>query len=303
MSSPVDSDWGYYPGTHGLVLTDTDPIIGAIDTGTSLTESAVNLTLMGPISLPSSGVVPYYAGGYLKLNSTLPSSAGSPRLYNRAGAVVNTSAGVPRVVSTNPADVGVSGNGPATGLQVRLMAQVGGLWVPQWINPNGTTPSNDVAGGVQSVDAFTALFWELTLGGAYTVVPGDFGCYVGSQLCAVIRGTNNPRRGITGQGNSACFSNVMIAGPATKNTDIVSVNRLTMPTMIDGVTPMTALGAGVVWGGTPYWTGSDQSIALPGGPFVPGDKFGYAFLFNASNVPPPIGPFEVDIGVLYVPGV
>jgi hypothetical protein len=298
MAAPTDTDFKYYPGTNGVPTDDTSAIIGPINLSGALTETSVNTTIFASTDLPVSGVTLYYGGAYRKMESSAPSSAANPRIYNRAGALVNILAGTPSIVSTFSGDTGTLGNAEASGLQVRLMAQIGGVWVPQWINLNGTTISSDVAAGVQVVDAGTAFRWELALNGSPTVCAGDIGCFIGAQLCAVFRGTLNPRRGVTGQGNNFQSAEVRIAACSAKNANITgtSTNRLTAPSGVG------AFSEAVLFGATSYWGGSDQSIVIPGGPLAPGDFFGYAVEFGARAIPPPLSHFVVDVGILCNPG-
>lgn len=309
MSALTDSTVTYLSGGNPP-LNDTDPYGGAAITTNdiSATENSPNTTLFGPISLPSSGSVPYYGVGYRQITSVAPSSANNPRIYNRAGAVVNILGGNPRIICSN-ADVGTSGSAAGIGLQIRLLAQVGGTWTPQWINLNGATFSSDVAGGYLAVDAGTAYRWELALNGSPTTISSDVACYIDSQLCAVIRGSGNPRRGITGQGNNFASAEIKVAVAVSKNSSLAGTNRLTAPSAGIGTPASVLVGAfapAVFFpgggSGSSLWVGSDQSLVIPGGPLMPGDYFGYCLQFTAYNIPAPLGNFVADIGFLTNPG-
>lgn len=293
----TDNQWGYYPGEDGTATDDETACIGAIDTASELDEDASNATLYAEIPQPSSGSEYYYGGAYRKLAEDATDNAENTRAYNRNGAILNALAGTPRVVSTSPLDVGVLGNAAGTGLQVRLVAKVSSAWTPQYLNINGTSFSSDVAGGVQQVDALWAYRWELCLDGNPVTFYGDVGCFIGMQLVAVIRGTLNPRRGIVGQGNKMATAEVQIAIATAKNSTIACPDgRKVSPTGIG------AFDEGVWFAGNGLWTGSDQSLVLPSGPYVPGDYFGFATRFEAiAGITPPLGDMEVDVGLLCRP--
>jgi hypothetical protein len=292
----ADSDFLYFPGANGVATDDIAPTIGAIaDGGAEIVETAVNTAIFSAIALPVSGIIPYFGGAYRKLGPSA-GTANNPRFYNRAGAIPNVLAGIPRIVSSWAGDVGTSGAAAGVGLQVRCMGMVGGIWTPQWVNLNGTNFSSDVNGGAQPVDALGALRWELALNGAPTFLPGDVGCFIGTQLCCVLRGTLNPRRGISGQGNNFGSAEVKIGVAAAKNTTIEGTNRLTAPHNSD-LSPLVFSNA-VLFGSTSAWAGSDQSITVPGGAMVVGDYIGYGVEFDARPIPAPLDKFVVDVGLL-----
>jgi len=289
-----DTSWGYYGGTNGVPSNDSDPYLGAIDTVAQLDEDANNGTVLDNPIQPSSGSTLYYGGGYRKL-LTAATTANNCRVYNRAGAILNTLAGVPSVVSLSAIDTGVSGNAARTGLQVRLVAKVSGVWVEQYINPLGTVPSSDVAGGALTVDASSAYRWEASFDGFPTLFSGDVGCFVGTQLVAVIRGTLNPRRGIPGKGNQMASAEVQVAVATAKNATVTGASGRLAP-------PAAGIGSfdsAVLFGGTPAWVGSDQSLVLPGDPYVTNDYFAYVVQFEAlAGIFSPLGNFQADVGVV-----
>jgi hypothetical protein len=299
MGDPIDGDWKYYPGADGTPTNDTDPFGGAITTGGGeLNEDTLNGCLLASIALPASGTTSYYGGAYRKLTSTLPSSSANTRVYNRNGAILNTLSGQPRIVSTSPLDAGTLGNAAGVGLQVRLVSKVSSLFVAQYLNINGTTFSSDVAGGVLTIDASSSYRWEACLNGSPTTFYGDVGCFIGSQLVAVIRGSLNPRRGIPGRGNLMCSAETSIAVATTKSTTVSSSNRLNPP-----ASGITAFAQGVFFASSANWAGSDQSLALPSDPYVPDDYFFYCLKFDAiAGIIAPLGPFQADIGIICNPG-
>lgn len=294
----TDNDWENWPGSAGVPTDDVAAYLGALnDGGSQIDETAVNAALFSNIPQPAVGVVPYFGGAYRRLAAAATDDGANTRLYNREGALLNLASGLPRIVSTSPLDAGVLGNPAATGYQVRLAAKISSLWSVQWLNINGTTFSSDVDGGASAVDASSAYRWELALNGAPTTFWGDVGCFIGSQLCCVVRGKLNPRRGVTGQGNRLCSAETRIAIAIAKNTTVDGANRLAAP-----VTGIGAFAEGVFLAGNGIWTGSDQSLVLPSGPYTANDSFAYVVEFSAiAGIAAPLGNMRADVGLLCNP--
>ncbi len=280
-----DASWGYYGGVDGVAAADGAPWLGAIDTGAQLNEDSVNATLFNNPIQPTSGTLAYYGGAYRKLLDDV--TASNVRLANRAGALLNLSSGIPSVVSSSPLDAGTLGNAARTGLQVRLVGRVAGNYTEQFINLNGTTPSSDVNGGAQVVEANQGWRWETSLNGSPTDFWGDVACYIGAQLCCIIRGKLNPRRGITGKANRMCSAEVKLAVASAKNTTVSGTDRLVAPSGIGSFDPAV------------YLPGADQSLALPGNPYVLNDRFAFVVEFTAiAGILSPLGYFQVDPEVI-----
>ena len=287
-----DNSWAYFPGSDGTPSNDTDPFMGSInDGGSQLDEDAVNSTVLNSPPQPTSGSILYYGGDYRKLLDSV--TANNCRMYNRAGALLNAGSGVPSVRSTSPLDAGVAGNAPRVGLQVRAVGKVSGVWTSQWVNPNGTIQSSNVNGGAVAFDANFVYRWEASLAGSPTVFVGDMGCYIGTQLVAVLRGTLNPRRGIAGKANQMCSAEVRLAVATSKNNTVSGTNRLTPPGGI------SSFDQAIFFGGNAFWAGSDQSLAMPDGPYTQDEYCGYVLEFTAlAGIPGPLGDFQSDIGVI-----
>jgi hypothetical protein len=286
-----DDTWGYFTGSDGVPSDDVSPYLGAIDDTTPLDEDAQDATILNNPPQPTTGSTLYYGGAYRKQLDAV--TANNCRYYNRAGSLLNALAGVPSVRSLSPLDTGVLGNAAGVGLQVRVLGKVGTVWTPQWLNVNGTTTSSDVLGGAVSFDALSVYRWEAALNGLPTVFAGDVGCFIGTQLVFVFRGTLDPRRGIPGKGNQMGSAEISIAVADSKNTTIGAADRLTAPADVSAFDPA------VYFGGNSFWAGSDQSLAMPSGPYVQDDYCGYAVCFEALHgIPGPLGAFQVDVGVI-----
>lgn len=287
-----DTSWGYYGGASGVASANGAAWLGTIATGAQLNEDDVNGTLFNNPPQPTSGIVPYYGGAYRKL-LTAATTASNVRLYNRAGALLNLAAGIPSVLSTDARDLGTLGAAARTGLQVRVVGKVSGVFVEQFVNLNGRSQSSDVNGGAQMIDTGQCWRWEASLNGNPTTFYGDVGCFIGTQLCAVIRGTANPRRGIAGKGNQMCSAEVKLAVASSKSANISGTDRLVAPSGIGSFDPA------VYFGGVPDWVGTDQSLACPGNPYVTNDYFGFVVEFSAiAGIFSPLGNFQADPDVL-----
>lgn len=287
-----DSTWAYFSGADGVPSNDTDPYLGAIaDGGSQLNEDSSDATVLNSPTQPGSGSTLYYGGAYRKLLDNI--TANNCRMYNRAGCLLNSGAGLPYVQSTSPLDAGTLGNAAGSGLQVKATGKVSGVITSQWLNVNGVTRTSDVNGGAVPFDSGTVYRWEASLNGAPTTFYGDVAVFIGVELVGVIRGTLNPRRGIAGKGNQMISAEVQIAVASSKNTTVGATNRLTAPSGV------SAFDSAVYLPGSPYWTGSDQSLAMPGNPYTQNDYCGYAVQFESiAGMPTPLGDFQADVGII-----
>lgn len=273
MAYPTKDDCKRYPGADGTPANDTDPIIGAIDTGAEMDEETANLYFDG-CPTPESGpdADPVYAGGYLRLECASPGSLVSARVCNRAGAKVNTDAGLPSVQSTQASDVG----------QVRCVAMVAAAWAPQDITATGTTR----AYASSAVDAGTARRWEYL--GA-TPPKGNIYCYVGSQLCAIIYGKLDlgDARGL----RQASTEHRLALADAINQT-VEAADRTEEPADI------SAFSQAVLW------PGADESIPVPGGVLEgPTDYIGFVveYVGYSGITPPDAGELFHDVMLVGIP--
>jgi len=266
------ADVEYLRGDNGVPDNNTDPINGDIDTVFGpLDENTFNIIGQVPIPATGGGDQVYYGAAWKRIKTTATGTLESPSMYNRAGAILNTSAGVAQVVSTDAADTGdVVGTG-----------KVSASWEQDTIEVDGTTPAN----GALTWDALSTRRWEYLEGGVPTVPQGNITISVAGQVVAVIWGQN------TGRGNVMASGEFRFAPADAHDTTIGfsgSNNRVTAPDQnIESFDYYTR------------WPGGDNSIALAGGDMVADDTINYAVEYTAyEDIPAPAGPLVVDVDLV-----
>lgn len=250
MAAPVLADLMAYPGSYGTPVDDVTPYGGAINVSTPIDPAVLN-SLLFKIFLPSIDTI-YYDAFYFQNNCTTPGTLASARIYNRAGARVNTSAGSCQYVSTLATDTGI----------VRTTGKVGGVFTQEDVTLTGTTPIS----GSKSWDISSVVRHEyLTLGLASTQPTGQVSISVAGQIIAVIYGTT--------LGYATSFSSVefKITLATTKGSTVSGTNRLTAPNV-------GTLGA---FSTATYWSGDDNSLGVPGGFLAFGESIAVVTQFTS----------------------
>lgn len=261
----TDADLKYYLGANGAPTNDTDPIGGAIDTGTPLNEASLDIVIKA-LSVPTSANEVYRGIAYRK-NEHASSNWAGAKFCNRAGALLNTVSGVASIVSTNPADTG----------SVRVVGKKSSVWAPETLVAAGPT----TVYGSTIFDTSSVYRWEYTVGGVPAVPQGNLTCAIDGVIYAVIYGG--------AQGNVMASAESELAVATAKDATISATNRKTDP-----ASGISAFSRAV------KWTGSDQSIAVPGNVLEFGKWIGYCIRLTAvANIPQPIGgAVVVDIDLL-----
>lgn len=257
MSLPDRGDKFTYLGADGVPTTDTDPIGGAIDTGTAVAEGTLG-NLFGSIRLGQTDDA-FYSAFYIKMEHTAPGILDLARLCNRAGARLNTTSGNASLVSTSADDTG----------DVIITGKVATVWTQETLTLTGTTPVI----GTQVWDSNSVVRYE-HLGG---VPVGLVTCAVNSSTCGIIWGTSNdPADGFPSIATYMASAEIEFAVATAKNTAISSANRKTAPTTIGSFSKATK------------WSGEDFSISIPSNEMEADDYIGVAVkMLVFANVPAP----------------
>lgn len=257
MASPTRDDCKTYLGADGRPVNDTDPIGGAIATGTVIDPNTLG-NLFGDIRLDSTDQI-YYTVFYKRMEQTAPGVLTNSRFSNRAGARLNTTSGNASVVSTNAADVG----------QIKITGKVSGTWTTETLTLTGTS----AVIGSQVWDANTVVRWESLDG----VLLGLITCAVNSSTCAIIWGTDNdPQDGFPSIATSFASYEMQFALCTAINTALSSADRKTAPSGIGSFSTATR------------WSGEDFSIAVPGGDLAEDDYIAICAKLTAyANIPAP----------------
>lgn len=258
MSTPTRADKRTYLGADGVPSNDTDPIGGAIDTGTAIDENVLG-SLFGSIRLGASDDA-YYTIFYIKMVHTSPGMLNLARLCNRAGARLNSTSGNAAIISTNSSDVG----------QIKITGKVSGSWVQETLTLTGSTP----VVGTQVWDANSVYRWEAISG----VPAGLVTCSVNSSTCGVIWGTDNdPLDAGPSIATRMASAEIEFAIASAKNTAISSTDRKTAPS--------SGIGS---FSKATNWPGESFSINIPSGEMEADDYFGVCAKFLAlADIPAP----------------
>lgn len=261
----TDADLKYYLGANGAPTNDTDPIGGAIDTGTPLNEANLDIVIKA-LSVPTTANEVYRGIAYRK-NEHASSNWANAKFCNRAGALLNSVSGVASVVSTNPADTGV----------VKVVGKESTVWAPESLTAGGLT----TVYGSTVFDALSVYRWEYSVGGVPTVPQGNVSCAIDGNLVAVIFGG--------AYGNVMASAEAELAVATAKDATISATNRKSDPS--SGITSFSR---------AVRWTGNDQSIAVPGNILEFGKWIGFCIRLTAvANIPQPIGgAVVVDIDLI-----
>lgn len=270
MAAPVRADIKYYRGENSAPINNSDPIGGAIYTTTELDQDTSS-NLWANVSISSDSDLIYYSIHYRAAKNETSGSLQNARIYNRAGAILNTGSGIATITSTSGTE----------DIDIRVTGKVSGAWTSETISISGTTP----ALGVQTWDTGTVVRWEAVSG----TPQGNLSCSIASELVGVMYGTNDDPV----DGDDTSISSYMISAETTWaladaiNTTVESTNRITEPDDIGTFSEAT------------YWTGEDGSINIPGGALEIDDYIGVVGkLTLLEDVPQPMRNFMVMIVVL-----
>lgn len=252
MAAPIASDLVIYGGTLGAPSDITSPVGGAIDTSIVLDGYHPNQDLAQVAR--SATLTSYYSVIYFQNNCTGTGVLNSAKVYNRAAAIPNSSAGVLSYVSTSTRDASTILTTGITGVQ-------------DLVTLTGTTPIS----GVVNYGIGAALRHESLVSGiAPTKCYGDITISSGSQILAVIYGTDNlpAASNLSTYGASAEF---MIAVGATQSVALTLPNRVTAPATV--ATSAFSLAT--------LFPTLDSSIVIPGGFLLAGSYIAIVVQYTA----------------------
>lgn len=269
MAAPTRLDEKYYGSADGNPSNDTDPLGGAIATGTELNPASPS-NLWSTLSIGTSSKT-VYSIHYRKQENSTSGELVNARFYCRTGAIKNTNAGTASIAS----------NKAGEDCTVRVVGKIGGNWDFEDIDVLGTT----ISVGSKIWDANSVLRWVVLEG--YPI--GILGCSVAGETVGVIYGTSDDP--VDGNGESIacymCSAEITWALATSKNTTLSSANRLTAPTGIGSFEPAT------------LWANEDTSIAVPSGVFEIDDEIGICGkLVIEANAPQPPRDFQVMTALL-----
>lgn len=215
----TEDDLLFYPLSNGAPSNDTDPIGGTLDDGGGEWDEATN-KLFQTLKVDAAGgsANTYYGAGTLAIATGASGTLEDPAAYNRAGAKLNSAAGVISLQSTSALDVGdVKANGKVSGI---------------WSNETAACTGLSLSTGLTTFDISSVYTWEYLNDGSPEKPVGDVSCYVDGELCAVIYGTGSPASADIGKGNNQANALYQIAPATAKNSPITwssTNNRLTAP--------------------------------------------------------------------------
>lgn len=244
----------YRPGTSGTPTDFVSAYGGAINMSNTVNGALLN-SLFQPLSIPASGDTPYYAIFYLSLESS--NTLTNVKLYNRAGAITNTSSGVASVASTSSGDTGT----------MVVTGKVSGAWQQDRITLLGTI----TAYGTVVFDSGSVVRWEYLASGSSAVPLGNVACFVNSVQCALFYGSLN---NVANGGTVLCSAEYQFALASSKNTTLSGTNVLNAPGT-DG----DSSSIGTFYNAT-LWTGADASIPIPTGGMINTDYIGVVIRFT-----------------------
>lgn len=263
MAAPTNSDLKYYDGADANPANNTDPLGGAIDTGSEVNEATAN-TLIQTVTIGSSDIS--YRGVVYRKN-TAAGSLDDAFVYLRTGGELPGSAGVVSAVSTSAADTG----------SLWIAYKSGGNWIAA--GETITMTGLSTATGLTSVDSGSD--W-LAIYASGTPPTGDISIFINSVKVGVIYGTAG------GNANYCASTLYQIAVATAQNTALSSANRLTDPTGIGSYARAT------------YWPGNDSSVAIPGTDLGASDYFGYVVKLKIPGgmTKPPNGEICCDVALI-----
>jgi len=264
MATPIATDIKIYPGASGTPTDDVSAYGGAITTGGGVMNDALINVALDTIYQSGSDVT-YNAIIYFKMTNVTSGQLNDARLYNRAGAALNSSSGTCQYVSTSTADT----------TTIRTVGKVSGVYTTDLVTLTGTTPVS----GSKVWDSNTVVRHEsLNTGGTGAVKPvGNITVSLTGQILAVLYGTSANPSGIDLATTWASYE-FKLALASAKNTTISGTNRLTAP----------ASGIGSYSSAT-FWSGADASIPVPSGVLTFGEYIGVAIQFTTyTGIPLPI---------------
>lgn len=269
MAAPTRADIAYYGCANPTPTNDTDPLGGAIATGSELDPDVAG-NLWSTLSIGTSDVSVYSVHYRKAINSTSGSLIYA-RFYNRAGMELNTGSGTASIQSTSPNE----------DIDVRVVGKVSGVWDTEVLAVSGTT----LVVGSKVWDATSVYRFECTAG---TPV-GLMTCSVNGEVVGVIYGTDDD----PDDGDSESISCYMISAEtqwalaSAINTDKSSSNRLTAPTGLSSFSRAT------------YWSGDDASINVPGAELDIADYIAVVGRLDIkANIPQPLRDFQVKVTIL-----
>lgn len=238
MSAPVAGDFSWHPGANGVPTNDTDPTIGAIQTGSTLTpDEDGQIIEAGEADVIGGSERTHYGGGYIQLDEGNGGSLQSAYLWLANGGLKMPSQG--QLVFT------------ATANNVDLEIVVTGMVTGEPVTEELTM----IAGAV----ATDALFDSGSHWAAYTkdgaVIAGsngtdDIAVSVSGTQVALMRA---PRSGYWANGCTKVGSLYRLALASAADETVSGTNRLTLPTASSGLTSFSS-GAWVA--------GSDQRQSI-----------------------------------------
>jgi len=271
MATPTRLNKKTYIGSLPIPTDDVGDIGGAINTGTAIVETTVG-NLLADMRIGTTDQY-FYTVFYEAFDNTASGSIQNARVANRAGALVNTSAGTCGYASTNALDTGV----------VRALGKVGGTWTTEDVTLTGTTPAFTLA----TFDVGTVVRHEIISGASL----GAISCSVNGDIVGMIWGTDNdPTDGAPSIATYMATAEIDIAIATAINTNLTSTDRKTAPSGIGSFSKAT------------IWTSADASIgiAIPGGALGVGDYIGVVVRFTSfGNVKPSFsGKIQFKHGVI-----
>ena len=269
MAAPTRANIAYYGCANPTPENDTDPLGGAIASGSELNPNDPG-NLWATLSIGSSDVS-VYSVHYRKAINTSSGSLEYSRFYNRAGMELNTGAGTASIQSDS-ADEDIS---------VRVVGKVSSVWDTETLAVSGTS----LVVGSKIWDATSVYRFECTAG---TPV-GLMTCSVNGEVVGVIYGTSDD----PDDGDSESIACYMISAEtrwalATAiNTDKSSSNRLTAPSGLSSFSRAT------------YWAGDDAAINVPGTTLGVNDYVCVVGVLDIkASIPQPVRNFQVLVTIL-----
>lgn len=263
MAAPGYLNVKFRPGVDGTPDNDDDPIIGDMDGAAEFVPTDPN-TRLSNVTFPTVDDVDYHGGGYIDLDSS--GDLLNARVILRNGMQPNAAAGTVQLVSTSPDDTD----------DAIITGYIGGNLVQRTVTLNGTTP-------VSSVDSFDE---EGVIRIDYAQIPaGNLTASVLGQTIGVIWKTVTLPSGQIRLGTWLCSAEWQIALADSKDANIGAADRLTAPDDISAFARATR------------WTGSDQSLTVPGGRLNGGESIAWVERFTAivGNFPTTLGYHVADV--------
>lgn len=226
MAAPNEEDILWRPGVNGVPTTDTDPIVGAIDTGEVLTPDTDGQIIAGGEADFAGGANrTHYGGCYI---SNEEGSGGSLTV----GKLCLANGGLPipaqgQITITDP-------TGENEGLELRVCGLVEGVQVVEEIEID--------SGAAETIALFDASshWWIETVDGAPVAgVNGtdDLEISVGATTVALMRA---PLAGHWPNGTTIVSSMYQISMATAVNETLTAANRLTAPTATSGMESYTS---------------------------------------------------------------